>query len=230
MNSNKKRICIKTSILFFLVLFCFTAGKDISVHATSANPVSVRLPIAQSFISENKQIPNVDKNFVYELTPIEKSNPMPSGSVENKYTVTVKGNKIVQTSKIIYTHAGIFNYTVKALKSNDTKGYTNANSTYTIAVCVRNKPNGQLEKPELIIQNQAGRKAESLAFTYVLAPPNDNSDGDSSDGDNSGGGGGNANTGDTNHTVVWFMLGTLSILALIFLIIKRKKDSEQLEE
>ena len=211
-NSTKKTI-----ILFLLTFFYLMIGAGFDAHAVNTEPVFIRLPVQQSFSFQNELITNSTEKFTYEFTSLENGNPMPSGTTGGKYETAIIGNQTVEIGEIVYTHAGFYNYQVKAASSNNSGDYTCDVTEYTVTVCVRNEGNGQLGKPEVIIKNNNGQKSGNLAYNYVsvLATTGVKS------------GGGTPQTGDRSQVKIWIALFVASILFIILLLIKRKKDSDQ---
>ena len=211
-NSTKK-----ITILFLFAFFYFIIGIGFDVHAASTEPVFIKVPVVQSFsYKDGSAISNTEK-FTYELTPLENANPMPLGTTNGKYEIAIIGNQTVEIGELIYTHAGIYNYQLKLVKSSSSD-YKCDVSSYTVVVCVRNEVNGQLGKPDVIIKNNNGQKSKILEYNYVsaLAKPGDPS-------------GGTPQTGNRSRMEIWIMLFTSSTMLIILLLAKRRKEPEQEE-
>ena len=173
------------------------------------------------------------KAFVYELSPLEAGIPMPDGTVENVYRLTIEGNKSVETDELVFYHAGIYKYKLMTSELSDTDGYECDEREYTVEVYVRNMEDGQLTAPEFIIRNQSGSKSEALVFSYELKdaegepsgptePPESTVPSTSETGD----GGGTVITGQDIRRI--FSVATVSVAAFfILLIAKRRKDDEE---
>ena len=208
----------KITILFLIAFFCFMMEIGFDVYAVSTEPVFIKLSVMQSFSSQDKILTSSIEKLTYEFRPLEKDNPMPSETIGEKYEITIIGNQIIEIGELIYTHAGIYNYQLKVVKSDYSRDYKCDITEYTIIVCVRNEGNGQLGKPEVIIKNNNGQKSGILVYNYVSI----NKGGSNITGEM-------PQTGDHSQREIWIVLFVASTLFIILLLIKRKKDFEQKE-
>ena len=211
-NSTKK-----ITILFLFAFFYFMIGAGFDVRAESTKPVFIKVPVVQSFSYQNGSAINNTEKFTYEFTPLENDNPMPPGTAGGKYEIAIIGNQTVEIGEMIYTHAGIYNYQLKLVKSSS--NYQCDISSYTVVVCVRNEVNGQLGKPEIIIKNNNGRKSVVLAYNYVPIFAATSPEG----------GRKTPQTGDRSPIELWSMLFAVSTVLIILLLAKRRNDPEQEE-
>ena len=220
--------------------FYFIIGAGFDVHAANTEPVFIKVPVVQSFsYKDGSAISNTEK-CTYELIPLENANPMPPGTTNGKFEIAIIGNQTVEIGELIYTHAGIYNYQLKVVKSN-ISDYKCDVSSYTVVVCVPNEENEQLGKPEVIIKNNNGRKSAILAYNYVsiLSTKNPGGEGDTLQTGgcsqteitkNSEGGGNTLQTGYRSQTEIWIMSLSASTLFITVLLAKRKKDDPEQEE
>jgi len=80
------------------------------VNAASTEPVFIKVPVVQSLsYHDGSAISNTEK-FTYEFTPLENTNPMPSGTTGGKYEIAVIANQTVEIGELLYTYAGIYNF------------------------------------------------------------------------------------------------------------------------
>jgi len=217
-----KRSIKKIAILFLFAFFCFILLEGFDAHAASTKPVLIRLPVVQSFSSQDGQVISSSEKRIYKLTPLEKDNPMPSETIGGKYEMAITGNQTVEIGELMYTHAGIYSYQLAMVKSNQSSDYECDMTEYTIIVCVRNEENGQLGKPVVIIKNSNGHKSEILAYNYNYNYITNNEDDDNTTE-------GMPQTGDRSRIEIWILLFAPSALLIILLLLKRKNDFEQEE-
>ena len=210
---NRTRII---QILFMAALFLLVMGIGLDVYAASTEPVTIRIPVVQSFSSQDKPVTDSIEQYTYEFTPLEKNNPMPSETVGGKYEITIIGTQTVEIGDLIYVHAGIYNYQLNVVKSSHSSDFRCDITGYTITVCVRNEGNGLLGKPEVITKNSNGKKSDILAYHYVSS---------SRSGDNLPIG--IPQTGDNSNTRSWIVIMSVSAFSCLLILVYRKRKPEE---
>ena len=197
-------------------LFLLVMGIGLNVYAASTEPVSISIPVAQSFSSQGKPVTGSVEQYTYEFTPLEKDNPMPSETIGGKYEISIIGNQTVEIGDLVYAHAGIYTYQLNVIESSHNSDYKCDISGYTITVCVRNEENGQLGKPEVITKNSNGKKSDIIAFNYVSSskigdtPPE-----------------GTPQTGDNSDICSWLVIMLISAFCCILILVYRKRKSKK---
>jgi signal peptidase I len=183
-NPVKKRF-----ITFMLAFFCFVGCSvftDTVYASGTAGGTEAVLQVKQTFQVDGKA-GKVEEQFDYILTSEDSDNPMPDGTAaDGTYRFSVSGTA-QKDVMLTYTHAGIYEYTLKQNTDNPKARYTYDKEVYTVYVIMRNTDGGSLQ-PEIVVQNSNHQKSE-ISFQNRYQ-------GDSSP--NNGGGGSTGGTTDTS--------------------------------
>ena len=193
MNKYKRLKCIKIFFAFLLIINCLTMGEIFKVFAAETREKSVALvsiPLEQFFLKDGQVKEEKDCIFQYELTALEKGNPMPDNTTGNLYIIEIPGSKNLNTKNITYSAGGIYNYKIKALPNNIFKNYVNHNDEYEVTVYIKNTVEGGLS-PTVIIKNKDGLKVDRVSFSYTVNPEGTDDNTSSGGGNNTSSGGGN---------------------------------------
>ena len=165
MNTIRKNKMNKV-VVFLLLLACLVSTTGFAVKA--AGNVSVWLPVIQTVEVPDSTISEDEQSFEYTLTPLETGNPMPEGSSENKYIMTLTGDEEAQI-QIDYSRTGVYSYHFTQ-KSEENSGFTCENKQYTITVYVKHGGDGELVSEASVAKQSNGMKDSALKFTNVYDP------------------------------------------------------------
>lgn len=126
------------------VMLLMTTALMVSVLMIPANAeqtASVTIPVKQTFTVSGDST-GVSSVFNYELYASDSSNPMPAGTSSDRYTFTLDGTTEQNIGPIVYTHAGMYTYTLQQVVKEEKSGYTYDREVYTVTVQVKNTENG----------------------------------------------------------------------------------------
>lgn len=158
----KRKKILVVSMMFLIGLFF---GKE-DVNA-NVNKISVELNIQQFFENNllNKNGEHLKGNYLLEA--LDSNNPMPSGSQQDKYIFSLKGEKANQIIRFDYENIGIYKYQVKQISTNK-ENYQYDQSIYSIDIYVLNDANNGF-KTQVIVLNQDGTKKSDIQFKNVYS-------------------------------------------------------------
>ena len=95
------------------ILLSFAVLLAAAVPAQAAGEqVKASIPVAQKF-SVSGGDDSVNSEFTYQLTPLEKENPMPEGSAQGMWSFQMVGNIETETKAITFDHAGVYAYQLR---------------------------------------------------------------------------------------------------------------------
>lgn len=152
-----------------------------SAYAAGMDKVSAVFPVRQTFHvgdEENRQDGIFDADdekdkpegiFEYEMTALEKDNPMPTGSMDEAYFFTMNGTANKEIGPVEYSHGGVYRYQVKQRISEEKEDYIYDKAVYEVEVYVKNRPWGLAA--EIVILNEEGSKCETMEFENKYIKP-----------------------------------------------------------
>lgn len=153
--------------VFLLLLACLFSMTGFSAKA--AGNTSIWLPVKQTFESSEKALSGDQQAFEYSLVPLETGNPMPEGSSENEYALTLTGNQET-TIQIDYSNTGVYSYHFRQVIDEAKDGYTYDEEQYTITVYVKHNTRGELISEVSVAKQTNGMKVAALEFENRYAP------------------------------------------------------------
>lgn len=107
--------------------------------------------------------------FEYEMTALEKENPMPKGSMDGVYLFTMKDTEDKKIGPVEYSHGGVYRYQVKQRISREKENYIYDKAVYEVEVYVKNRSWGL--DVEMFILNKEGSKCETMEFENKYIRP-----------------------------------------------------------
>ena len=135
----RQGLMLKAIILGVFALALSLAVLPLTAFGTTS---SVTIPVEQIF---NAQPGAASQGtFSYVLTPNNAGQPMPTGTVDGRYTFSITGSDTHTITISGFPHAGYFFYTVRAAERAANDSYTLDDTVYTIIVKVINLPGGGL--------------------------------------------------------------------------------------
>lgn len=162
-KSYHKRMTLLCLCLVYLLTLVF----PITAYA-AVDSAAVTLRVDQVF-TKNSAASGVKGEFSYELSPLEPTNPMPSGSKGNLYTFKIDGTAAFHIGPITFAKTGVYKYQIKGVFPSSTSGYTYDKQVYSVTVYVR-RPNQQDLIADIMIQKSDGAKTEDIKFNHVYTP------------------------------------------------------------
>ena len=149
-----------------LMINCILISKEVNAY-TQGESVSVTLPLEQVFLADGLPVSTSATTFQYEMLPEDQASPMPVGTSNGVYVVSMTGATTTNTTPIVYTHPGVFVYTVKAAMQNDTTGYVADDEEYRTYVYVGRQVDNTLDAT-VVAMNRANAKVSMLGFSYEM--------------------------------------------------------------
>lgn len=202
------KILYRTLSLVLLVLvlasFAGTAFAD--------NTLSLSLPVK---LSAEGNRPNPPETYTLLLRADDKSYPMPSGSIDGSYTLSVAGPGDFSFPDILFDQVGVYSYTLSQLKGKS-GNCAYDDTVYSLKVTVSYSQNGSDLEAALALYPAGGAvKASQALFVNKYAyPPSDT-----------------PRTGDGSSLPLYGALSLLSLAALSLasrpLLLRRAKKDVQ---
>lgn len=169
-----KNIYSKKIVLFCIsIVYLFMIVLPLKVNATN-DSAEVVIRVDQTFI-KNSTVSNVKSEFLYELIPVEKGNPMPVGSIGDVYSFTIDETSVFYTTPINFDKTGVYNYQIKGAFVLGESVYTYDEQVYDVAVYIK-RPEQKDINATVIVKNENGDKVESARFENIYTPASSNSE------------------------------------------------------
>lgn len=110
-------------------------------------------------------LPEKSEDFTIQLTADDSSVPMPEGSKDNVYSMTITGEGEKAFPSITYTKLGIYEYTIKQVKGAN-KDCTYDDSVYSLTVYVTNSETeeGAFEISYALYEDGGTEKLDEVIF------------------------------------------------------------------
>ena len=143
-KKGKKTLC--AAVLIMMTLIALTP------LAAYAEPDAIRIVVNQAFNASNGVI-------AYRLKPLEPGNPMPEGSTAGGYEFTITGTGSAEIVLSGFRWEGVYRYELFQVIDTGKSGYVYDKRVYTIEAHT-----DEALDVKVVIYNQDGTKAESIAF------------------------------------------------------------------
>jgi pilin isopeptide linkage protein len=143
-------LCVTTILMLALISVILA---PVAAYAANA---PLKITVEQTV---DTALPLTEAVFKYKLTPLDPSNPMPSGSTPEGYVFTITGNNSVEIGSLRYDRQDIYRYRLYQVIEAEKPGYTYDKRTYIIEVHVDETLN-----VVLVVINVDGTKAVSIKF------------------------------------------------------------------
>lgn len=185
------KILYRFTALALLVL----ALASLAGTAFAANTLSFSLPVK---LSAEGNRPNPPETYALVLRADDKSYPLPSGSSDGSYTLSVTGPGDFSFPDILFDQVGVYSYTLSQLKGKS-GNCAYDDTVYSLKVTVSYSQNGSDLEAALALYPAGGAvKASQALFVNKYAyPPSDT-----------------PRTGDSSLLTLYGALGLLSLAAL----------------
>lgn len=160
---RKKRMVWGGLFVFWLAVF------ETRAYAATGDETAAVLPVQQIFhTGETEEQP--DGSFEYELTALEKENPLPeSNTADGVYLFSMNGTESREIGPMVFTHGGIYHYQIRQKISEEKEHYTCDRTVYAIDIYVKNGRQGLTT--EMIVRNTGGSKCEGIEFENTYTAP-----------------------------------------------------------
>lgn len=148
-------------VIFFLSMFL---AFNNNIFAVESNNIPLEL-----VINGNSNQSIVDR-FKFVMTPKDENNPMPDGSVDGKYNITLDGVGIFNIPNIEFKEPGDYEYEVYQVKG-DNPQFEYDTSLYTVIITVTNSDDlSSLETLITITKENSDEKYDKLVFENTYFP------------------------------------------------------------
>ena len=150
-----------------------STSSTVSSSAPESAPKEIEVPVQ---IDLTGTLPDTAEDFEIVLKPAssEETNPMPAGSENGAYTLTVKGDGSASLTahfpEIEFTRVGIYHYTITQTPGSNSDCYYDP-AVYALTVYVINAENGGLEKSFTLYKDNSTVKTDKALFTNDYADP-----------------------------------------------------------
>ncbi len=222
-------IAILAVLILSMVMLC-------SAHTYADTSGNVTLSVGQSFNVMGTTEDGFTNSREYQLSANDASNPMPGGASGGAYTFTLSGDQehvfttsgdggAVSEPALYFSHAGVYEYTVKPLTQAPSDKYTYEDTTYTVRIYVKNNPleAGDLIVEKIVCENNQGEKPDYIRYHCSYkgeAPvPEEDEGGDPDKGTAT-------KTGDTSNIVMWAVTFALVAAMLMILLFRRHRENK----
>lgn len=145
---------------FLCVAFAAACVIGMGLSGQAEGAVSVSIPVT---IALSGSIPTQKETYSVYLAAEDTSNPMPAGSRNGGYTLTVTGAGSKKIPAISYDRVGVYRYTLSQTAGSSKKCAYDGRG-YTLTVQVGNAPWGGLETSAVLCREPDGAKTDSAYF------------------------------------------------------------------
>lgn len=196
--------------LFAVVLLVMLIATPAMAAEPEANAV---LPITQKVILDGNGANSSDGVVQYTLTPAKSDAPMPTGTKNGVYRVSLKGNGTYKVPAITFTQMGSWDYTLTAKSAK--ASVTPEEISITIMVV---DENGELT-PMVVAELPNGEKCD-LSFEATVKGTGASTDPSKP--------GTNPRTGDSSYILLY--CAAALVLTVLLIVLFRRDKKEQTEE
>lgn len=196
--------------VFFTLVMTVMCSMTMALPAYAAELPGVSVPVT---ISLSGTLPYPAEDYTVVLKGDDADYPMPEGSVNGAYSLTITGEDTENFPTIAYDRVGIYTYTVyQAVGTNQKCTYDD--TVYTLIVTITNKEDySGLEATAVLYPDSDGEKLPGAEFEnkYKVEPPSDT-----------------PKTGDESSPLLYAVLIAVSMgmIVTLFLTRKNKKIDE----
>ena len=196
--------------VFLALVMTVICSTTMILPAYAAEQPGVSVPVT-IFLSGTLPYPAEDYTVV--LKADDSAYPMPEGSVDGVYSLTITGGDTENFPTITYDRVGIYTYTVYQVAGTNQK-CTYDDTVYSLMVTISNKEDySGLEATAVLYPDFDGDKLPGAEFAneYKVDPPSDT-----------------PKTGDESSPLLYAVLIAVSmgVIVALFLTRKRKKSEE----
>lgn len=196
--------------VFFTLVMTVMCSMTMALPAYAAELPGVSVPVT---ISLSGTLPYPAEDYTVVLKGDDADYPMPEGSVNGAYSLTITGEDTENFPTIAYDRVGIYTYTVyQAVGTNQKCTYDD--TVYTLIVTITNKEDySGLEATAVLYPDSDGEKLPGAEFEnkYKVEPPSDT-----------------PKTGDESSPLLYAVLIAVSMGMIVTLFLTRK--NKKIEE
>ena len=201
---------IKWFTVFLALVMTVMCSVTMVLPAYAAELPGVSVPVT---ISLSGTLPYPAEDFTVVLKADDADYPMPNGTVNGVYSMTITGEGTENFPTITYSRVGVYTYTVYQVAGTNRK-CTYDDTVYTLVVTITNKEDySDLEATAVLCPDSDGEKlpGAELENKYKVEPPSDT-----------------PKTGDESTPLLYAVLIVVSMGVIVGLFLTRK--SKKIEE
>lgn len=148
-------------VLFVLAMLALTSVSMV-IPALALEPAKLSLPVTVKVTGTK---PKTDEAYEIVLQADDKAFPMPEGSVNGKYTMTITGAGTAKLPAIAFDHVGTFTYTIRQ-KAGTNKNGTYDDTVYSLSVTATNTADyASFELTVVLETKDSQEKLDDVVFT-----------------------------------------------------------------
>ena len=196
--------------VFLALVMTVMCSVTMVLPAYAAELPGVSVPVT---ISLSGTLPYPAEDFTVVLKADDADYPMPNGTVNGVYSMTITGEGTENFPTITYSRVGVYTYTVYQVAGTNRK-CTYDDTVYTLVVTITNKEDySGLEVTAVLYPDSDGEKLPGAEFEnkYKVEPPSDT-----------------PKTGDESTPLLYAVLIVVSMGVIVGLFLTRK--SKKIEE
>lgn len=196
--------------VFLALVMAVMCSVTMALPAYAAELPGVSVPVT---ISLSGTLPYPAEDFTVVLKADDADYPMPEGTVNGAYTMTITGEDTENFPAITYDRVGVYTYTVYQVAGTNKK-CTYDDTVYALTVTISNKEGfSGLEATAVLYPDSEGEKLPGAEFEnkYKVEPPSDT-----------------PKTGDESAPLLYAVLIVVSMGVIVGLLLTRK--SKKIEE
>lgn len=196
--------------VFFALVMAAMCSVTMALPAYAAELPEVSVPVT---ISLSGTLPHPAEDYTVVLKADDGAYPMPDGTVDETYTMTITGEDTKNFPAITYDRVGIYTYTIYQAAGTNKK-CTYDDTVYALTVTITNKADySGLEATAVLYPDSDGEKLPGAEFEnkYKVDPPSET-----------------PKTGDESAPLLYAVLIVVSMGIIVGLLLTRK--NKKIEE
>ena len=197
---------LKVFLALVMIVICSTT---MIMPAYAEELPGVSVPVT---ISLSGTLPYPAEDYMVVLKADDSAYPMPEGSVDGAYSLTITGEDTENFPTITYDRVGIYTYTVYQVAGTNQK-CTYDDTVYSLTVTISNKEDySGLEATAVLYPDSGGDKLPGAEFAnkYKVDPPSDT-----------------PKTGDESSPLLYAVLTAVSMGMIVTLFLTRKSKKSE---
>ena len=215
------RKCLNIFLALVMSVMC---SMTMVLPAYAAELPGVSVPVT---ISLSGTLPSPAEDFTVVLKADDADYPMPEGTVNGAYTMTIAGEGAENFPNIVYDRVGVYTYTIYQVDGTNEK-CTYDDTVYALIVTVSNKEDySGLEATAVLYPDSEGDKLYGAEFDNayeVEEPPFDIEDEEEEEVEPPSE---MPKTGDTSTPLLYVVLAAASMVVMVGLLLNRKSKKAE---
>lgn len=157
-----KKAIIAIAILALILMNSLPLVQTAFAAEETNELTSIAIPVG---VELSGGLPEKPEEFILQLIADDNLNPMPEGSKDGIYSLTIKGAAIDNFPKIVFDKVGIYSYQIKQIKGNNDL-CTYDDTVYELTIYVTNAESGSgLTVSAILYPEVSEEKLASAVFS-----------------------------------------------------------------